>query len=409
MTAPQLVIVADDLTGAADTGGSFASAGLVTAVPLRDSAAPAVDVLSLSSECRDIDKRDVPDRVQKTLQQAVSRGRPHRWYRKIDSAMRGHPGLEIALTMDSQGFSTAIIAPALPSEGRITIEGRVYVHGLLLHTTTLGAGLSTSFVIKQLREHTDARIVWIGLDSVRKGAEPLLETITATGEGLIVIDAASDEDLLTIAEAATRLPGTLLAGSAGFATALMHRLPLESRAPQPPAPALNGRPVLTISGTRHEATARQISFAAEAGMTVIRPEHIDRQWTGGEIASLRDEVTKSLAEGNDTILTITGCRSSSVPGHQLTEQLASTAADPCLRGMVGGLILTGGDVAAAVCARLDVDFLWLRGEVLPAIPCATLGSGPLENLPIVTKAGSFGQSDAITKSAEFLRGLDCPA
>jgi len=405
MTAPQLVILADDLTGAADTGGSFAGAGLVTAVPLGDAATPAVDVLSLSSESRDIDDQEVPNRVQATLKQAISDGHPDRWYKKIDSALRGYPGLEIALTIESQGFTSAIIAPALPSEGRVTIEGRIYVHGLLLHTTTLGKGLSSSFVIEQLRRHTDAKIVWIGLDSVRRGAASLLETITATGQALIVIDAISDQELLTIAEAATHLPNVLLAGSAGFAAALMQVLPLQSQAPKPPPPSVTGQPVLTIAGSRHESTVRQINHAAHAGMTVIRPEQIDHSWTPGEIASLRENATLSLADGNDTILTLTGCPRSIVPGCQLAAQLAEVAAEPCLQGLVGGLVLTGGDVAAAVCGRLGADFLWLRGEVLPAIPWATLGTGPLENMPIVTKAGSFGAASAFTDSVSFLRTL----
>jgi uncharacterized protein YgbK (DUF1537 family) len=404
MPAPQLVIIADDLTGAADTGGSFGGAGLVTVAPFCDARLPAVDVLAISSECRDIDECDVPARMQDALRQAQSLGRPERWYKKIDSALRGHPGLEIALTMESQGFTTAIIAPALPAEGRVTKEGRVYVHGLPLQTTPLGEGAS-SFIVERLRGHTDAKIVWIGLDDVRQGADAMAQTIVSTGEAWIIIDATTDEDLLNIAGAATQFPAALLAGSAGFASALMHVLPLESRASEPPPPRIADLPVLTVAGTRHEATARQIRHAEMEGMTVIRPDQIERCWTRDEIASLRDRVARSLSDGADTILTITGSGMTSVPGHQLADQLATVAAGTALEGMAGGLFLTGGDVAAAVCARLEVDYLWLRGEVLPAIPWATLGTGPLERLPIVTKAGSFGGSEAITASAAFLRSL----
>jgi uncharacterized protein YgbK (DUF1537 family) len=404
MPAPQLVILADDLTGAADTGGSFGGAGMATAAPFCDSPLPPVDVLAISSECRDIDECDVPARMQAVLSQAVSLGQPERWYKKIDSGLRGHPGLEIALTMESQGFTTAIIAPALPAEGRVTLEGRVYVHGLPLHTTPLGEGAS-SFIVERLQGHTDAKIVWIGLDVVRRGAEALLQTILSTGEGWIIIDATTDEDLLSIAGAAARLPDVLLAGSAGFASALMQVLPLEPRAPQPPPPRTADLPMLTVAGTRHDGTLRQIEHARRAGMTVIRPPDVDRTWTRDEIAKLSDRVSRSLASGLDTILTITGCPPSKLPGTQLDEQLAAVAAIPCMAGMTGSLMLTGGDTAAAVCARLDARFLWLRGEVLPAIPWATLGTGPLQHLPIVTKAGSFGGPEAITTSAAFLRGL----
>ncbi|MEZ4506726.1 MAG: hypothetical protein R2848_12985 [Thermomicrobiales bacterium] len=35
MTPPRAIVVADDLTGAADAGAPFAAAGFATAVPLR--------------------------------------------------------------------------------------------------------------------------------------------------------------------------------------------------------------------------------------------------------------------------------------------------------------------------------------------------------------------------------------
>jgi uncharacterized protein YgbK (DUF1537 family) len=404
MPAPQLAILADDLTGAADTGGSFGGAGLATAAPFCDAPLPPVDVLSISSECRDIDECDVPARMQNALSQAMSHGSPERWYKKIDSGLRGHPGLEIALTMESQGFASAIIAPALPAEARITKEGRVYVHGLPLHTTPLGGG-GSSFLVERLQGHTEAKIVWIGLDVVRQGSDALLEMIVATGEGWIIVDATTDDDLLIIAEAAVHLPDALLVGSAGFASALMHVLPLEPRAPKPPPPRTANLPILTVAGTRHEATLRQIDHARRAGMPVIQPQAIDRIWTRDEIADLSERVSRSLAGGFDTILSITGCPASKLPGTLLDRQLAAVAAIPSREGLTGGLFLTGGDTAAAVCTELDARFLWLRGEVLPAIPWGTLGAGPLQHLPIVTKAGSFGGPDAITTSTAFLRGL----
>jgi uncharacterized protein YgbK (DUF1537 family) len=66
------------------------------------------------------------------------------------------------------------------------------------------------------------------------------------------------------------------------------------------------------------------------------------------------------------------------------------------------MILTGGDVAGAVCARLDADAIWLGGEVLPAIPWGTLAGGIRPGLPIVTKAGSFGDELAMVESVAFL-------
>jgi uncharacterized protein YgbK (DUF1537 family) len=52
---PQLVIVADDLTGAADASACFASAGLDTVIRLSSTAVPNADVVAVSTESRDLD------------------------------------------------------------------------------------------------------------------------------------------------------------------------------------------------------------------------------------------------------------------------------------------------------------------------------------------------------------------
>jgi uncharacterized protein YgbK (DUF1537 family) len=65
-------------------------------------------------------------------------------------------------------------------------------------------------------------------------------------------------------------------------------------------------------------------------------------------------------------------------------------------------VLTGGDVAAAVCRAIGVRTIWLRGEVLPAIPWVTLAGLDLDGFPAVTKAGSFGPPEALQAAIEHL-------
>jgi uncharacterized protein YgbK (DUF1537 family) len=64
---PQLVIVADDLTGAADTGACFAAAGLVTVIRLSDAMVPNADVAIISTESRDLDGAAAAEAVRSAL------------------------------------------------------------------------------------------------------------------------------------------------------------------------------------------------------------------------------------------------------------------------------------------------------------------------------------------------------
>ena len=63
--------------------------------------------------------------VERASRELLSQIRPQAWYKKIDSALRGHPGAEIAVTGCGQRRSRILVAPALPSEGRVVRSGQV--------------------------------------------------------------------------------------------------------------------------------------------------------------------------------------------------------------------------------------------------------------------------------------------
>jgi D-threonate/D-erythronate kinase len=404
MIRPQLAIVADDLTGAADTAGCFAGGDLTTAVPLCSDPFPPVDVLSLSTECRDIEACDIEPRVQRTLDLAIAHGQPDRWYKKIDSVLRGHPGFELAAMMAFTGLETAIVAPALPAEGRTTIEGRVYVHGLPLHTTNFAGSTRSSSIVERLRSHIHSRFGAVSLATVHRGPEAIRRSIAEQQPSVIVVDATTLDDLIALARAVTDSPDLLLCGAAGFAMALEQVLSLRQLAPAPPDPVTNDRPVLIVAGSRHQATAQQIERAANAGIPVFRPDHPDDLANTDIQQRLRAGVLDALRSGSDAIVTITGTPSSRVlGGHDLARQLAGVLACEEIISLTGGLVMTGGDVAAAVCDRFGSGFLWIRGEVLPAMPWGTFGTGTLANRPFVTKAGSFGIESALVDAVAHLR------
>jgi len=136
MTAPRAIVVADDLTGAADTGAPFAAAGFTTAVPLR-STPPGAEVISLSNDTRDASA----DRIDRLFEQSMELLPPTNgstlWYAKVDSVFRGYPGPQVAFLLRRTGQRAVVIAPALPDQGRVTVDGNVYVDDRLLTRTAL--------------------------------------------------------------------------------------------------------------------------------------------------------------------------------------------------------------------------------------------------------------------------------
>ena len=78
-------------------------------------------------------------------------------------------------------------------------------------------------------------------------------------------------------------------------------------------------------------------------------------------------------------------------------RLAEAARNRIERGRPGALLLTGGETAIAVLRTLGASGLRLAGEIGPGLALATLAGGPFDNLVVMTKAGGFGDADALVR------------
>ena len=143
----QLVIVADDLTGAADTGACFADAGLITAIRFEDSTVLNSDVVVVSTESRDLDEVAATEAVRSALTATAGNqidARPRWIYKKIDSALRGHPRDELFAAMEATGVRRALVAPAFPAERRTTVGGRQHIDGVPVESSRIGGAGAVS-------------------------------------------------------------------------------------------------------------------------------------------------------------------------------------------------------------------------------------------------------------------------
>jgi uncharacterized protein YgbK (DUF1537 family) len=62
---------------------------------------------------------------------------------------------------------------------------------------------------------------------------------------------------------------------------------------------------------------------------------------------------------------------------------------------LGGLFLSGGDTATAILSLIGAKAVRLEEEVLSGVVRGTLVDGALAGRSVVTKAGAFGQPDAL--------------
>jgi uncharacterized protein YgbK (DUF1537 family) len=387
---PELTIIADDLTGAADCGIAFALAGLPTFVAFGKGAPPGdAQVLALDTDSRAASPEEASRRVEDAARNAWRQG-ARTLYKKIDSTLRGHVGEEVAAAVAAAKAAgrrpVVIVAPAFPALGRTTHGGRVFVDGVPLERTEVwrkSGMIGPADIAGQLRA-CGLQVAGADLEAVRSETLP-------RGAEAIVCDADREEDLRHVAEAGSRLDAAVIwVGSGGLARHLPTALRLQ------PATAAVRRfvprrgPVLALVGSRSSMAREQArELCAEPGTECI-------EVVPDALFSERDvpETRNALAAGRDVVLIIAaGDEVDLSRSLRLAAALARVAAP--LVGRVAGAIATGGDIARALLAVLGASGVWLAGEVEPGVPIGITDTDP--PLAIVTKAGAFGNPSTLKR------------
>ncbi|HEU0163445.1 MAG TPA: nucleotide-binding domain containing protein, partial [Thermomicrobiales bacterium] len=192
----------------------------------------------------------------------------------------------------------------------------------------------------------------------------------------------------------------VLAGSAGLARQLA--LVLAPGADRVLAHQPASGPILVVAGSRHDTTARQVEAMRQAAYPVVAlaQDHLDDPMF--PIDDVIERVSGYLASGRSAILTTSGLEPSSSHPSFVVARLAEIASAGSVRELLAGLVLTGGDVAAGILSRLGATSFRLGGEIRPAMPWGILDIGNGRSLPVVTKAGSFGEDDALLAAVRSL-------
>jgi uncharacterized protein YgbK (DUF1537 family) len=407
-----ILIIADDLTGAADSAVQFRQAGFSTVVLAQPASHrspwPRAQVVSLSLNTRDASAavvRRIWERQAPTIRTLAQDALV---YHKIDSTLRGHPALEVRLLLGCLSVASAIIAPAFPKLGRQTIDGVHRVDGMPLAETeyhrTRKRSQATSHVPDLLASGDDARPVHLSWQVIHGGvdivAQWLRERINESHR-LITADAADERHLDILTQAVLPLVGrVLLVGSAGWA----ERLAMACKGLLADLPAGTG--ALGVVGSLSAVASRQVDAASQAGVTVVQWASPLAHAKPGVTAHDWPLVVRTLAAGRSVVLwTNPGDPRVAVrsAGQRLLRTVAEKVRELLSMTPVSGLMLVGGDTAQTVFRALHASGLVLIGEVAPGVPYGRLLNGPFAGLPTATKAGGFGTDTVLEECLRFLQ------
>ncbi|MDH0747412.1 four-carbon acid sugar kinase family protein [Pseudomonas sp. GD03842] len=397
-----LLIIADDLSGAADCAIAFAGAGLDTVVTL-DAAHDTGDasVIAVDTDTRRLPGADAGKRTLTAYQALIKPGR--RLYKKIDSTLRGNWAAEVAALQPHAGL--AIIAPAFPATGRTTLYGQIWVNGQPLDSTDTwqlehaGRSADIASMLDEAGLHS-ARLPMAALRGDRAALAGHLAEIGRSGAHALIVDAETTEDLQTLAEVTAALSEPMFwVGSGGLARE-MARLPglAQTAAARRVAKPEKFAPTLVLVGSLSSVSERQCAMLKERAAiselvvppAVLREGMAHPDWAGWGI-----RIGQCLRRGEDLLLRI-GRDEAFDPaeGARLSTLLAALVRPHFAH--VGGLIATGGETARAMLAAVGIGSLQLQCEIEAGVAFGRPVSSQEGHRPgVVTKAGAFGTDRAL--------------
>lgn len=335
-----LAIVADDLTGALDTSAPFVASGLKVAVAMtlentQEALATEPEVFAISTASRALPTEVAAARVKHVAREVMLHS-PRIVMKKIDSRLKGNVAAEAKALAHASGRSTLIVAPAVPDQGRTTLNGAV-----------VGRGVDRPL--------------------------PILSAFAGAESAVTVREANDDADFDRIV-AESDWTSAVAVGARGLGLAFARHL---GRSRQLNKMAFTaGNSILFAFGSRDPITDQQV-----ARLLVDNPE----------VAAI-DAPDGRFALSGDRALPLVICCTGELV--QKPEQIAARFANEVAKAVVrlrpSTLVIGGGDTALAILGALGAGVLFPQGEVAPGLPWFTIEPRHGGELRCVVKSGGFG-------------------
>lgn len=413
----KLLVVADDLTGALDTGVQFVGRGIPVRLVVHGQKwcggrSDGDEVVILNAVTRRMKGTDAYKVVKDIVEEACRDG-VECIYKKTDSAQRGNIGCELQAVLDGAGQEVLHYTPAFPRMGRITRRGVQYVDGVPVAESVFGQDpyepVKHSYLPDIIREQSDVPLE----------AEYIKNEGQITGKRIHLYDADSEEALDRAARriAAQRHGGEvlLLAGSAGLAASLCRIL---SPQPRTGISFHKKEHFLVVAGSLNPVTGRQLDHAAENGFTRIRlgREHLTRDFWGTVSGKRQLESWKKLCRENQRIIldandapdeisfmdyaTGRGWNRSDVRSN--VEDIIGYVVNLLLQDLGQTVLMTvGGDTTMSLMERMGVQELALICQLQEGVVCSEFEKGG-KPMRLLSKSGGFGRATLLTELAEMV-------
>ena len=413
----KLLVIADDFTGALDTGVQFAEKGVSTKVLKQSSLTGAelkavqTEVLVIDTETRHIDGDQAYEIVYQIVDAAKHSSIPY-IYKKTDSGLRGNVGKELEAALAAGGSEYLTFIPAMPSMNRITVNGVHYIDGVPIHESAFGRDLfepvKSPYIRDLFRQSRAAVNLYPESDHY----------VRPKGREIGVFDAATEADIERIARdlMAQKKMG-IMAGCAGFASVLCQMLPLKGG--QTGFAAVRKK-LFIACGSISEISREQVEYAEKHGMyrvTMTPSQQLTPGYLDSEEGKRWLENLKGKCDAGYTCIVETGISNperviryigmKGIPLEEarvmISDTLGSVLKHLLELGLDAVIMIVGGDTLAGFIDSMNGREIIVYQEIEQGTVLSSMKLDGREQW-IISKSGGFGGPGLFVDMEERIRG-----
>ncbi|MBD1433238.1 four-carbon acid sugar kinase family protein [Sphingobacterium sp. DN00404] len=364
-----ILVIADDLTGAAEIGGIALRYGLSVEIVHTCAVSTDKDVQILNTNTRSLKANEVLAHLRALFAADFS----YRWdwiYLKFDSALRGHIVAEISFYREAFQKDNVVFCPVNPALGRVIANGLYWVEGKPIGETDFARDpefpVRKSGVLEAIGAET-----WMLAEEV---------PIAPHKDMPYTVAAVRDMDDLNRWAASSTSFG-IYAGAAAFFEALLHYRMSDFSTTVEDEPFLKS-PLLYVCGSNHAHSIQRVKNLNTDD--VIYWRHI------GEEEELARNICQKINKSGKVVFAVE-------PSHRVEARIIRTSMAQVVALVqqhcaVQELLIEGGATARAVLEALHIDTLW---------PIWVYGQGVIRNdIPgttwtVTLKPGSYPWTDKL--------------
>lgn len=390
----KMLLIADDFTGANDSGIKIVQRGYDASISLNCNENSDSNINIIDTETRNLNKNKAYDIVDKTISNLENLSDYLVIYKKVDSTLRGNIRSEYEAIYKYLNPQYVIFAPAHPNLGRTTKDGIQYVNGKRILDTEFSQDPEKPVTNDNIKNILADKMHHHYIDEIRKDLN--------IKPGINTFDCEIYDDLLKIAQKSLEIDQRVLfIGSAGLCDALFDELIIK-------------KPVVGIVGSVSSQNKESIEYCKKMGVPVIKITLMD--YVNNSYKNKVDQVICLLKENKDVIIvtskdridyieTLEYLRENNLKTDLILSKLLKSISISLINEVdISGVFTSGGTTSIEFLKSIGATGTNLIDEIENGVIMNKI-KGVSNDLYLVTKAGAFGNKKTIYNSLNQIRRI----